>query len=87
MHTACPLSYRGLPNRQPLPGQNPLDRDPPGHVTCDACWDRDSTVWTEWLTDRCKNITFANVEALIFFQIWEKENNDVLHTLTLQSDI
>ena len=25
-----------------------------------ACTEADTPLWTEWLTDRCKNITFAN---------------------------
>ena len=36
--------------------ETPLDRDHPGHVTFDACWDRDPPM--NRITNRCKNITF-----------------------------
>ena len=32
---------------------------PPPGTCCKACWDT-TPPWTEWLIDRCKNITFTN---------------------------
>ena len=38
-----------------------LDIDPPGHVTCDACWEAKPRptppLWTEEMTHACENIT------------------------------
>ena len=61
----------GLPDREPPLDRYPLDRDTPGqrppwtetpllkrlpgHVTYNACWDRDPPV--NRTTHRCKNIT------------------------------
>ena len=56
MRTTLSLPYGGSPWQRP-PDRDPPDRDPqqrdprqrpPGHVTCDACWDRDPPPpWTE----------------------------------------
>ena len=32
----------------------------PGRGCIPACTEADTPLWTEWLTDRCKNITFPN---------------------------
>ena len=48
------------------PGDPPTQTPQPaplgvGLETCKACWDATPfPLWTEWLTDTCKNITFAN---------------------------
>ena len=39
--------------------QAPLDADPYGHVTCDACWEANPTLWTEWQTG-VKTLPFCN---------------------------
>ena len=39
-----------------LPNPSSLDADPPGHVTCDACWEANSPA-VDRMTDTCKNIT------------------------------
>ena len=39
----------------PLWMQTPLDTDPPGHVTCDACWEANSPPPMNRMTHRCKN--------------------------------
>ena len=66
----------GLPN--PLDADLPwrqtsLDADPPGHVTCDACWEANlpPPPWTEGMTDTCENITlpqtsFVDGKNLLF---------------------
>ena len=33
---------------------------PPPETYCKSCWDTTPLLWTEWLTDGCKNITSAN---------------------------
>ena len=33
----------------------------PGGVCIPACTEADTPLWTEWLTDRCKNITFPHL--------------------------
>ena len=33
-----------------------LEADPPGHVTCDACWEAIPHP-VDWMTDACENIT------------------------------
>ena len=48
----------GLPNPpgcRPNFRQNPPDADPPGPVTCEACWEANTLV--NRMTDACENIT------------------------------
>ena len=58
MLTACSLTishniWWGVCCQTPIEKQTPLlDADPPPGCRL--------PLWTEWLTDRCKNITFAN---------------------------
>ena len=52
MRTARFPSYVGGQS-SPLRTQTRLDADPPpgaGHVTCDACWEANTPLWTEWQT-------------------------------------
>ena len=50
---------------------DPLWRQtPPGHVTCDACWEAKSP-WTELLTDGSENITLPKTSFA--------GSNDFLH--------
>ena len=44
-----------------------LDANPPGHVTCDACWEVNPLPPVNRMTDRCKNITLPKnlFEAVI----------------------
>ena len=51
---------RDLLDRDP-PGKVPPVREPSGHVTCGACWDRDPPLWTEFLTHSCENITLPQL--------------------------
>ena len=52
--------------------QNPLEADPPGHVTCDACWEANppSPLWTEWQMLvkilPCPKTSFAGCNNLTF---------------------
>ena len=41
----------------------PLDADPPGDVTCDACWEANPpfSMWTEGMTDACENVTLPKL--------------------------
>ena len=65
MRTARSLTYGGGSPWQRPPGtetpwtETPWDGDSPGQRP-PRDRDRDSPLWTEWLTDRCKNITFTN---------------------------
>ena len=59
------VSPGGLPNplldadppldAEPPWMQTPLEAEPPGHVTCDACWEANPPVGR--MTDACENIT------------------------------
>ena len=52
----CPLPLQTpLPWLQTLP--TPANEDPPGHVTCDACWVANPHPPVNRITDGCKNIT------------------------------
>ena len=57
MRTARSLPYGGSLIETPL-NRDLLDIDPPGHVNCGTCWNRDPPVTR--ITDRCKNITLRN---------------------------
>ena len=46
----------GSPRRQTLLDADPPKADPPGHVTCDACWEA-TPLWTEGMIHACENIT------------------------------
>ena len=52
---ADPVRCRPPPPRQIPKMQTPPDGDPPGYVTCDACWE--ATLLVNRMTHRCKNIT------------------------------
>ena len=58
---------RDSPRQRP-PGQRPLWTetpwtDPSSHVICGACWDRESPLWTEFLTHTCENITLPQLRC------------------------
>ena len=45
----CILGRGDLPNKPPRYRlSRPLGCRPPGHVTCDACWEANPPPWTEW---------------------------------------
>ena len=44
------------PGGSPLWMQTPLEANPPGHLTWDACWEA-NPLWTEGMTHACENIT------------------------------
>ena len=50
---------RDLPGQRPL-GQKPLGQRPPGHVICDACWDRGLLCGQ---TNNCENITLPRTSS------------------------
>ena len=63
-----PLDAHPPGGRDPPGGRHPMEADtpwrqtlpggrPPGHVTCDACWEANPPV--KRMTDRCKNITLS----------------------------
>ena len=66
--TETPSMDRDPPPWTETPGQrHPLDRDPhgqrpPGHVTCDACWDRETP--PRGPTNTCENITLPQTSFL-----------------------
>ena len=54
----CRLPGTRLPPPRKI-GDPPRTRTSLLGLTCKACWDTHPPPWTEWMTDRCKNITLA----------------------------
>ena len=50
-------SPRDPPGSNPLPDADPPNVDPPGHVTCDACWKANPTPQPPLWIETCENIT------------------------------
>ena len=64
--------------RSLLYGGSPWTETPPGHVTCDACWDRDFPI--SRITDRCKNFalpqtSFAGGKKFDIKKTFQPETN------------
>ena len=52
-----PLNAEPPRGRPPSPTPTP-EAEPPGHLTCDACWEANPhPLWTGGMTHTCKNIT------------------------------
>ena len=62
----------------PLGCRSPLDADPPGHVTCDACWEAAPLV--NRMIHRCKNITLPQTLFAGGNQTASKNNNHNKHS-------
>ena len=73
MHTTRSLPYMGLPDRDRLDRDPPLDRDPQWTETLpplDRDHPRQRPLWIEdppvnRITDRCKNITFPQLRLRV----------------------
>ena len=80
MCTACLLTvYLSIsggrsahpPGGRPPWMQTPLDADPPGHVTCDACWEANHPPFpVNRIIDACENITLPQTSFVGGNKVW-----------------